>query len=45
MGLAGELAEETPGGEHPGTFRAHFMDQISLIDEELLQARGRVTWL
>ncbi|MBP1760018.1 MAG: hypothetical protein H6Q63_935 [Firmicutes bacterium] len=45
MALAGELAQQTPGGELPGTFRAHLIDQISLINDELIQKRGRVQWL
>ncbi len=44
MSLAGELAEEAPGGQRPGTFRTRFIDLVSLIDEKLLQQRGRVIW-
>ncbi len=45
MSLAGELAQETSGGELPGTFRAHLIDQISLVDDALIEKRGRVQWL
>ncbi|BAE83191.1 hydroxyethylthiazole kinase [Desulfitobacterium hafniense] len=45
MSLAGELAQETSGGELPGTFRAHLIDQLSLVDEALIEKRGRVQWL
>ncbi|EHQ90932.1 hydroxyethylthiazole kinase [Desulfosporosinus youngiae] len=44
MSIAGELAQEAPGGDLPGTFRVHLIDQISLMDEEALK-RGRVQWL
>ncbi|WP_019850384.1 hydroxyethylthiazole kinase [Desulfitobacterium sp. PCE1] len=45
MSLAGELAQETSGGGLPGTFRAHLIDQISLVDGELMEKRGRAQWL
>lgn len=45
VSLAGELAREAPNGQRPGTFKTQLFDQISLIDENLLQKRGRVIWL
>jgi hydroxyethylthiazole kinase len=44
MSLAGELAEEASGGQRPGIFRTQLIDQVSLIDEKLLQQRGRIRW-
>ncbi|MGE5543886.1 MAG: hydroxyethylthiazole kinase [Bacillota bacterium] len=45
MNLAAELAEEEPGGVHPGTFRTYLFDKISLVDENLIRKRGQVICL
>lgn len=45
MALAGELAVASPGGQLPGTFRSHLFDNISQIDADTFQKRGRVKWL
>eukprot|EP00894_Picocystis_sp_ML_P003021 jgi/Pico_ML_1/53538/g4070.t1 len=42
MGVAGELAFEQDRGNFPGSFRAHLMDQIYLLDEEVLRKRGKI---
>ena len=42
MGVAGELAFEQNKGNLPGSFRAHLMDQIYLLDENILRQHGKV---
>lgn len=44
MTIAGELAQELPGGKLPGTFKTHLFDQISLIDESIFLKRSKITW-
>lgn len=45
MNLAGELAQENPGGQYPGTFRTRLFDQISLVDENIIKKWGRIECL
>lgn len=44
MTIAGELAQEQPGGELPGTFKTHLFDQISLMDENIFLKRTKIIW-